>query len=212
MDNNNTNQDKLKHGNDPNEVVKGMLEDALNTHRARRAVYERSSQNVFKDTAMISSIILRKELTAFDITMIFTVMKMARYGNIFELLEIFQDDPMEVDRLTKTIKDSALDGMVYMALTERERQNLVKVTETNHVPSVGVQSMNTQSIPKTSSAPLCSFFSWKGEERDSHTVFDISSSCCNHPRNNAMREGNCNQKDCPVIRRYPDMSTFQTVE
>jgi hypothetical protein len=128
MDNEQTRNDGSNH--DPKQIVNKILQTALNIHHERENVYGgKTSQNVFNDCAIICSIILRKDLDSKDIAMIFTVMKLARYGNILELMEHFRDNPEEFAKLEKSIYDSALDGMVYMAITERERDRINSLPE-----------------------------------------------------------------------------------
>jgi len=108
---------------DPKGIVQGMLQTALNTHHQRERVYGwKTTQNVFADAALIATIILRKELNSKDIVLIFAIMKLARLGNTMELLQLFKDDVEETEKLESSIYDSILDGIVYLALTERERQ------------------------------------------------------------------------------------------
>lgn len=110
---------------DPYNVVARLLKTALDTHGQREKMYGGdTSQNVFESTANISNIILRKNLNAFDVAIIFTAMKLARYSNILELIDHFKDNENMLDKLTLTAWDSVLDAMVYMSLSERERGKL----------------------------------------------------------------------------------------
>ena len=112
---------------DPHDVVKRLLQTSLDTHVKRETMYGgASSQNVFRDTASISSIILRKDLNAFDIAVVFTAMKLSRYGNILELMTYYKDceEEEEIQRLVESAWDSVLDAIVYIALSERERGKL----------------------------------------------------------------------------------------
>lgn len=107
---------------DSKQTVNRLLQTALDTHQKRENVYGgKTQQNVFEDTAIIANVVLRKDLNSKDIAFIFLAMKLARYGNIMELLEYFQDNLDEVVKLNASADDSILDGIVYLALTERER-------------------------------------------------------------------------------------------
>jgi hypothetical protein len=185
---------------DPKGIVNTMLQTALDIHHQRECVYGWiTTQNVFEDAAKIASIMLRKQLDSKDITVIFTAMKMARFGNTMELIEHFKNDSKVLPALEKSIYDSALDGMVYMALAERERQKCMV--------SDSIQckvSQVTPLFPKRikSGLPLCPFISWIPETIDGgeHSPDDVSISRCCHPYNPDSCEGNCQPQNCPMVR------------
>lgn len=189
---------------DPNGVVQGMLQAALNTHHQRERVYGwKTTQNVFADAALIASIMLRKKLDAKDITLIFVAMKMARYGNTMELIELFKDDPEVLSSLEKSIYDSAMDGMVYMALSERERQKCVKSTKPTDNITESVYANHAIFPQKTHSGlPVCPFISWMSEHIGTghHSPEDVGLSKCTHPNCKEDCEGNCTKDNCPLIR------------
>lgn len=113
---------------DPKGVVNTLLGEALETHKEREAAYGgMSDMNVFQATADISNIVLGRDLNAMEIAFIFVAMKLGRFGNLLQIVQTMKaqsDDATSIKKMQDIIWDSVQDGMVYMALTERERQRI----------------------------------------------------------------------------------------
>lgn len=105
--------------NDPKNIVTNLLEECLKVHKDREKSYD-TGNNVFQMSADIFNVVFgvgegKIHLTAEHIAFVMVAMKLARYGNC--RLEVLQD-PKQLAVIWDTIKDT----MVYVGLTERERQ------------------------------------------------------------------------------------------
>lgn len=100
--------------NDPKGLVTKILQECLDTHKEREKSYDKGG-NVFDITAAIANLVLNRGFSAEEVAFIFVAMKLARYSSLRdEILE----DPSQLPVIWDTVKDT----MVYMGLTERERQ------------------------------------------------------------------------------------------
>lgn len=47
---------------------------------------------------------------------------------------------------------------------------------------------------------MCPFFIWTSEDVFNHSEHDVSLAFCNHPNNKDECEGNCSDKQCPLLK------------